>query len=155
MSLPAWDEIVERRIRQAQERGEFEHLAGKGHPLDLTDDPFVEHEWRLAHRMLKDAGFTPDWLALGKEIRRELAACREELARSGARHEDEMAGCGCSTDDRAHVERQWERAQVRFAERVDKLNRKIDLFNLKVPIVRLQRCRVSVEGEMRKLKGMV
>lgn len=149
MSLSAWGEIVERRIREARERGEFANLAGTGRPLDLTEDPFVEPEWRLAYKMLKDAGHAPDWLALDKEIRQELAACRDELARSKAWYEDQVAGG--SAGERSHIERQWEQARARFAQRVDKLNSKIDLFNLKVPIVRLQRCRISVEEEVRKL----
>jgi len=55
---------VERRIQEAQEGGQFEDLPGRGKPLDLRENPFVKHEWRLAYRVLKSAGFAPDWIEL-------------------------------------------------------------------------------------------
>ncbi len=32
----SFDQIVEALIREAQERGEFDNLSGKGKPIDLT-----------------------------------------------------------------------------------------------------------------------
>ena len=57
--LSALDDIVERRIREAQQRGDFDHLPGTGKPLVLDDDLLVPEELRAANRVLKNAGFVP------------------------------------------------------------------------------------------------
>ena len=64
-----FDAIAERRIHEAQERGEFENLPGAGAPLALDDDPLVPEELRVAYRLLKNAGFIPPELAAHREIR--------------------------------------------------------------------------------------
>ncbi len=53
------DELVERRIREAAQRGEFDDLPGAGRPLQLDDDPLVPEELRAAYRLLKNAGYVP------------------------------------------------------------------------------------------------
>ena len=66
---PYWESAVERQIREAQERGDFDDLPGAGKPLDLSDsgDP----DWwvkRLAKRENLDlGGALPGALALRKE----------------------------------------------------------------------------------------
>jgi hypothetical protein len=56
------------RIADAQRLGAFDGLAGRGQGLALDDDAAVPPEWRAAFRLLKSAGFVPEWIALGREI---------------------------------------------------------------------------------------
>jgi Domain of unknown function (DUF1992) len=63
------DVIAEKRIREAQERGEFDDLPGAGAPLALDDDVLVPEELRAAYRVLKNAGFLPPKLDVRREIR--------------------------------------------------------------------------------------
>ena len=63
------DAIAERRIREAQERGEFDDLPGAGAPLELDDDALVPEDLRAAYRVLKNAGFLPPELEAHREIR--------------------------------------------------------------------------------------
>jgi hypothetical protein len=63
------DLIAERRIREAQERGEFDGLPGAGAPLALGEDALVPEELRVAHRILKNAGMLPAELEANREIR--------------------------------------------------------------------------------------
>jgi hypothetical protein len=63
------DAIAERRIREAQERGEFDGLPGAGAPLDLDDDALVPEDLRAAYRVLKNSGFLPPELEIYREIR--------------------------------------------------------------------------------------
>jgi hypothetical protein len=78
MSQPYWESPVDRAIREAQERGDFDNLPGAGKPLDLgdTNDP----DWwvkRLAARENLDmSGALPG--ALG--LRKEAAGFPESLA---------------------------------------------------------------------------
>jgi len=61
--------LVDRRIREAQERGEFDNLPGAGKPLDLSDadDP----EWwikRYTRReQIDPSALMPPTLALRRE----------------------------------------------------------------------------------------
>lgn len=63
------DELAERRIREAQARGEFDDLPGAGAPLALDDDALVPEDLRVAYRLLKNAGFVPPELAAQRELR--------------------------------------------------------------------------------------
>lgn len=61
--------IAERKICEAMARGEFDDLAGKGKPLAMDDDPAgVPDEYRMAYKILKNAGFIPPEVELRKEI---------------------------------------------------------------------------------------
>jgi hypothetical protein len=68
--LIAFDAIAERRILQAIARGELDNLPGAGAPLALDDDALVSPETRVAHRILKNAGFVPMQILERREITR-------------------------------------------------------------------------------------
>lgn len=72
------DTLVEQRIAAAIEAGEFDDLPGQGRPLALDDDPLVAEELRVAHRILKNAGFLPPEV----EVRREIADVATLLRRA-------------------------------------------------------------------------
>src|SRR5690606_15717887 len=55
----AFNELIERRIDEARRQGAFEDLPGASRPLELDDDRLVPEELRVAHRILKNAGFVP------------------------------------------------------------------------------------------------
>jgi hypothetical protein len=57
--LRALDDLVESRIRDAQQRGEFAGLPGEGRPLPEEDLTGVPDALRVAHRVLKNAGCVP------------------------------------------------------------------------------------------------
>jgi DnaJ-like protein len=63
------DVIVEKRIREAQERGEFDDLPGAGAPLEPEDYALVPEELRAVWRVLKNSGFLPPELQVYREIR--------------------------------------------------------------------------------------
>lgn len=61
--------IVEKRIQEALDRGDFDNLPGKGKPIPLEDDSMIPDDLRLAHKILKNAGCLPPELEICKEIR--------------------------------------------------------------------------------------
>ena len=76
--------IAERKIKEAQERGELDNLPGQGRPLELEDMRGVPEDLQMAYKVLKNAGFTPEEVALQKEIARTedlLAGMSEEQDR--------------------------------------------------------------------------
>ena len=60
--------LAERKIAEAVSRGELDGLPGEGKPLDLDGDALVPEELRLAHRILKNAGFVPPEVRTLNEI---------------------------------------------------------------------------------------
>jgi hypothetical protein len=73
--------IVEQRIKEAQERGEFDDLPGKGKPLEMEDDSSVPEDLRLAYKILKNADCLPVEIQELKEIRQMedmLGSIRDE-----------------------------------------------------------------------------
>jgi hypothetical protein len=77
----SFDKIVEQLIREAQERGEFENLPGKGKPIDLTAYFEMPEDIRLAQSVLKNAGMkSPEVQLLNEiaELRQLLAAVVDE-----------------------------------------------------------------------------
>lgn len=80
--ITGFENIVEERIRKAQERGEFNNLQGAGRPLNLVDDRHIPEELRLAFKILKNADCLPPEIELKKEILRteELLANMPDTA---------------------------------------------------------------------------
>jgi len=66
--LPGYEKIVEQRIREAVEKGEFDNLPGRGKPIPLEDDSHVPEDLRLAYKLLKNADCLPPELLEKKEI---------------------------------------------------------------------------------------
>ena len=76
-----FDKLVESMIKEAQERGEFDNLPGKGKPIDLTAYFDTPEDIRVAQSVLKNAGMTSREVDLLKEIaelKQVLAAILDE-----------------------------------------------------------------------------
>lgn len=73
------DALVERRIAQAREAGAFDDLPGAGKPLALDDDALVPEALRVAHRILKNAGYLPPEVARRREFADAAALLREAV----------------------------------------------------------------------------
>lgn len=103
--------IAERKIQEAMGDGAFENLEGAGKPLDLGENPFEDPSDRLAHRLLKNNGFAPEWIEEAREIEAESRRLRAQ-------------GEGDKSDLR---------------ERIAALNLRIGAFNLKAPAAKFHK----------------
>lgn len=63
-----FDKIVEAIIKEAQERGDFEDLPGRGKPIDLTAYFETPEDIRVVQSVLKNAGMASRELDLLKDI---------------------------------------------------------------------------------------
>ena len=82
--------LIENKIREAIERGEFDNLPGKGKPLDLTEYFNTPGDLRLGYAMLKSAGHVPVEVELRREIEAleaRLEACTDAQQGEALRHE--------------------------------------------------------------------
>ena len=112
---------IERQIQRAMDDGAFENLPGKGRPLELAPshgDPTLD----MAHRILKNNNVAPEWIERDKEIRQRVDAMRTRL-------------------------RENPRAENWVVDELAAINRKIDDFNLSVPILSKQKRRLSLNDE--------
>ena len=82
----SFDKIVEALIKEAQERGEFDNLPGKGNPIDLTSYFETPEEVRLAQSVLKNAGITSPEVQMLKEIA-ELRQVQEAVTDEAKKQE--------------------------------------------------------------------
>jgi len=122
--MDKWENIAERKIREAMEEGAFDNLTGKGQPLNLEEDPFEDPSLRMAHRLLRNNGFAPAWVEEGKDLEREIDLACKGLAATG------------SFD--------------LFRERIAEINRRILVRNLKTPSAVFHMRPVDAEAEIRR-----
>ncbi|WP_456272076.1 DnaJ family domain-containing protein [Bacillus sp. AK031] len=78
--------LSEQKIKKAYEDGEFDRLPGFGKPLVLEDDSSIPEELRMAHRIMKNAGFSTEENSLRKEMMRVedlIRDCEDQLEKEG------------------------------------------------------------------------
>jgi len=83
-----FDKLVEQKIREAQEAGEFDDLEGQGRPINLEAYFNTPAELRAAYAVLKNAGVLPEEAAVLKELNEataRLEECRDEGERERLR----------------------------------------------------------------------
>jgi hypothetical protein len=62
------ERLAEQRILEAQRKGDFDNLPGKGKPLELKDLSAVPEDLRMAYHVLKNAHVLPPEAELLKDI---------------------------------------------------------------------------------------
>jgi len=124
--------LVERRIREAMAAGAFDHLPGHGKPLNLTRNPFVDPGLELAFHVLGNAGCAPEWIERRKELEKLLGEARTRAARAVWNGQLTTSG------------------EQRLAEDLVAINRKIDGYNIAVPIAAQRRAKLRIEDERRR-----
>jgi DnaJ family protein C protein 28 len=135
---------IEDHIRKAMEEGAFENLSGKGKPIRWDENPFVDQDWQLAFRMLRDAGFALPWM----ETRKELEALWETAKSGLLRAWDWKQAADRAGQPAAFVEDEWQRAVSAFREQIVEVNQRIFNYNLEVPLARFQRRPVDADAEV-------
>jgi hypothetical protein len=76
--------IAERKIRAALQEGRLQIESWRNRPLPMSNDTLVPAELRMAHKILKNAGYLPPEIETRKEIKQLedlLATCKDEYTR--------------------------------------------------------------------------
>jgi DnaJ family protein C protein 28 len=137
---------VEEKIKEAQERGDFEDLPGKGKPLDLSENPFLDPAMQLTYKLMKDAGFSPAWIELDKEIRSDLQKAQKLLDTCKLKRQR------LSSDQKglSTFKGYRKRAIEEYGEFLKALNLKIERFNMLVPMKDKQRRKIDLLEAMKQ-----
>lgn len=117
-----WESAIDQQIREAQERGDFDDLPGRGKPLHIES---WDDDWAMAHHVLKQAGETLPWIALSKDI--EVA---QDRLRAMLRDAHKIP----------HAER--ERARERYLREAAAVDKMLEEYAFMVPVRHLERGRL-------------
>ncbi len=129
---------VTKQIQEAMERGDFKDLPGKGKPQRRDDNPYIPPAVRTVNQMLKDNGFAPRWIEVDKEIRAETEQAEKlikNLKRRRSRLEAQLRAQPLRRDAiRSVFELERTRALEAYTVQLQQLNRKIQQWNLMMPL---------------------
>ncbi|XP_063303753.1 dnaJ homolog subfamily C member 28 [Pelobates fuscus] len=126
----AVERLVEDLIQESMAKGDFDNLSGKGKPLQkFSYCPHVDPMTHNLNRILIDNGYQPEWIVLQKEIRESIEKLRSEALASRKKLGDPMTNA---------TSEQWDKICEHLKEDISQLNKKINDFNLVVPLLNRQ-----------------
>ena len=144
-----WRDLINQRIEEAMQQGEFDNLRGRGKPLNPMPDPHVPPDMQMASALLKNNDLAPAWITDRKAILDAIAHFRARLGTVVAefRHEVEHAATPHRLDQ---VRRRWESQQESWRQQVVELNRRIETQNLQQPVTFLEIYKLRLEDELKR-----
>ncbi|NXO05004.1 DJC28 protein, partial [Rhinopomastus cyanomelas] len=136
----AVERLVEDLIQESMAKGDFDNLSGKGKPLQkFSDCPHVDPMTHNLNRILIDNGYQPEWILMQKEIRETIERLRKSLVASRNKLGEPMT---------PYRQKQWNHICEQFVEDIRKLNKRIDNFNLVVPLLSRQMVHFNTDKEI-------
>ena len=133
--MDKWEPLIDRMIRESMDRGEFDNLPGAGQPIDLAENSYEPPELRNVHRLLRNAGFAPEWIEERKDIEAQFQQAYSKLSRAKALY--------CLSGDFSN--HHWQRAMKEFRECVEELNQRIRAYNLRAPATGFHRMIIDAD----------
>jgi hypothetical protein len=137
--MDEFERPIDKIIREAREAGAFDNLPGKGKPLRFEDDSLVPEDQRMANRLLKNNGFTLDWIEISRELDREWEKIRAAVDKARA---ERAAG--------RLNQSEWHAAAKQAGEKIRKLNLRIIGYNLRVPHEQFQRQPYPIDPDIKE-----
>jgi hypothetical protein len=148
--MASFEDLVEERIRKAREKGVFDNLEGQGKPLNLYENPFEPADMRMVNKILKDNGFSPYWVELGKEVDAALDNFWLEVKRFQTLMRVTRKDNG---SNEGLIQRRTDSFILDAQAALEGINKKIDNFNCHCPLWWLGRGRINVNTEMQKVRA--
>ncbi|KAM4888645.1 dnaJ homolog subfamily C member 28 isoform 2-T2 [Thomomys bottae] len=142
----AIERLVEDLIQESMAKGDFDNLSGKGKPLKkFSSCSYIDPMTHNLNRILIDNGYQPEWILMQKEITDTIEQLREAILVSRKKLGNPMT---------AMEEQQWKQACEQFQENIRKLNKRINDFNLIVPILTRQKVHFDAQKEISRAQKM-
>ncbi|XP_068931033.1 dnaJ homolog subfamily C member 28 [Petaurus breviceps papuanus] len=142
----AIERLVEDLIQESMAKGDFDNLSGKGKPLKkFSGCSYIDPMTHNLNRILIDNGYQPEWILMQKEIKDTIVQLRQDILVSRNKLGHPMTSSEL---------KQWSQDCEKFQENIKKLNKRINYFNLIVPILNRQKVHFNAEKEIaRALKN--
>ncbi len=144
-----WTDLVEELLSEAHDRGDFDHLEGKGKPLALDQNPYAGDR-ALAYSLLKNNDFAPPEIERGKEIDNDIKRAEEVLA-TMRRRQHALDARFAHSDARRAYNVARDAAEARYEALLGEINSKILSLNIVAPSV-MHRRRLDIEAKMREFR---
>lgn len=136
----AIEHLVEDLIQESMAKGDFDNLSGKGKPLKkFSGCSYIDPMTHNLNRILIDNGYQPEWILMQKEIKDTIEQLREAILVSRKKLGNPMTPA---------EQKQWNQVCEQFQENIRKLNKRINDFNLIVPILTRQKVHFDAQKEI-------
>nr|KAF6377763.1 DnaJ heat shock protein family (Hsp40) member C28 [Myotis myotis] len=136
----AIERLVEDLIQESMARGDFDNLSGKGKPLQkFSGCSYIDPMTHNLNRILIDNGYQPEWILMQKEIKGTIDQLRESIVVSRKKLGNPMTPT---------EQKQWNQVCEQFQEDIRKLNKRVNDFNLIVPLLTRQKVHFDAQKEI-------
>lgn len=136
----AIERLVEDLIQESMAKGDFDNLSGKGKPLKkFSGCSYIDPMTHNLNRILIDNGYQPEWILMQKEIKDTIDQLREAILVSRKKLGNPMTPT---------EQKQWNQVCEQFQENIKKLNKRINDFNLIVPLLTRQKVHFDAQKEI-------
>ena len=143
------DSLVEEMIQEGLEKGLFDELKGAGRPLNLTSNPY-EEEHKLAHELLKENKMRPAWMSQRTHVFEACQNLRKNIARNWAKYERAYRFAQAESQ-KGPLRANWNDLCKEWGNEIVKLNKQIDDYNLRRPVLNLELFKLNLERELARI----
>lgn len=138
--------IVEQQIQDAQERGDFDDLPGKGRPLTIEENPYAGDR-ELAYKLLKDNNFTLPWIAERNRLLERIADFRARLAYHWQLQGPQLRAL-LRAGQRPTAERRWIALTMQWQTSIDAINKDVYSHNMTLPVRSIEIYKLTLPSEL-------
>lgn len=143
---------IEEAIQEAQKRGDFDNLRGKGKPLThLQENPHAPGT-ELAFQLLKDNDYTLGWINRRNQTQNEIDAFRVDLQTKISHYQAEWHASE-HPDHRQPLLYYWRKQITTWETTLKTLNDRIRTANLQTPLDHLHLITLGLEMELKRYGG--
>ncbi len=128
-----WQRIVDELVSEAIGDGDVSHLPGAGEKLPAAENSNTPSEWRLAFKIMREQGVLPEWITAGKALAAQEEKLRQRIKTRAARYQRELKATRSKPTVQAQCKKRWQTYQADYREQVERYNRELLLYNLKLP----------------------
>ena len=146
-----WDSLINRRIEEAMQSGDFDNLRGKGKPLDTTPEPHVPPDMQMANSLLKNNDLSPAWISDRGAVLALIDRFSDKLRAAAADFAQARAEAGTPERGR-ELDDLWGRYVEGWRAEIVEINKRILTQNLKQPVTFLEIVPLRLEHELKRAK---
>lgn len=130
-----WETLVDRLVRDVIGNGDISHLPGAGRRLELGDDSHTPADMRMVFKIMQDHNVIPDWIMMGQALDEIESQLRKQIELRARRYhlEVQKARRKGTILDEDNANNSWVVYLKEYQEKIERHNKEVLLFNLKVP----------------------
>lgn len=133
--MKRWETLVDQMVKDVIGNGDISHLHGAGKPLDLGIDEHTPDNMRIVFKIMKDHDVAPDWLMMGNTLDQHEDKLSKQIQIRAELHQtqlDKVRRKGTLVEEN-QLETKWNAFIADYVDRVERFNKEVLLYNLKVP----------------------